>query len=96
MLSDISHRTSKVEIYIHVVWTTKLRSPLISSVIEKHLYDVIEAESRRLGCTVYAIGGMPDHVHLVVSLPSTISIAQLLKQIKGASSRSIKHKIPIR
>jgi putative transposase len=39
-----------------------------------------------MGCTVYAIGGMPDHVHLVVRMPGRLSPAALMKQVKGASS----------
>ncbi|MDW8101156.1 MAG: transposase [Anaerolineae bacterium] len=42
-----------------------------------------------MGCTVLALNGMPDHVHLVVSFPSTIAIADLVKQVKGVSSHFV-------
>ena len=40
------------------------------------------------------IGGAPDHVHLLLSLPSTLSVAEALQQIKGASSRWVHQTFP--
>ena len=40
------------------------------------------------------IGGMPDHVHILVSLPATLSIAQALQLLKGASSRWVHETFP--
>ena len=39
-----------------------------------------------MGCIVLALNGTPDHVHVVLTVPSTVTIAELTKQIKGASS----------
>lgn len=49
----------------------------------------MQAEARRLRCAVLALGGMPDHVHLAVKAPTTLSPAQAMKQIKGVSSKFI-------
>jgi REP element-mobilizing transposase RayT len=46
-----------------------------------------------LGCTVVAIGGIEDHVHLLTGFPSTLAVADLIKQIKGSSSHLISHEI---
>jgi REP element-mobilizing transposase RayT len=48
---------------------------------------------RELDCEPLAINGMPDHVHLLVRLHSTVSVAQLLKEVKGASSHLVTHEI---
>ena len=40
-----------------------------------------------------AIGGMPDHVHLFVRFPSTISIADFVKYVKGSTSHLLTHRI---
>ena len=44
-----------------------------------------------LGCIVHAIGGIEDHIHLVVSIPPKLSIAQFVKTLKGSSSYHYNH-----
>jgi REP element-mobilizing transposase RayT len=44
---------------------------------------------RNLGCTTLAINGMPDHVHILIKLNMTVSIAEIIKRAKGTSSRLI-------
>ena len=77
---------SKVEVYLHFAWATWHRESLINSTIERPLYRCIEMEAMRMGCKILAIGGIPDHIHLVMKIPSTCAISQLMKHIKGVSS----------
>jgi REP element-mobilizing transposase RayT len=77
------------QLYIHLVWSTWDRLPLISPAIEPGLYRAIEAKCVALGCHPLALGGVTDHVHLLVSLSPTISISRLVGEIKGASSHFI-------
>ena len=79
-------RRSKLRVYLHLVWGTHDRLPLVRPEIERRLYRSIAAEVRKLRCRVLAMGGMPDHVHLVVQLAATVTVAELLKQVKGVSS----------
>jgi putative transposase len=51
------------------------------------------ATCRELGCTPLAIGGIEDHVHLLMRFTPKITIAQLVRQIKGASSHAVTHTI---
>jgi REP element-mobilizing transposase RayT len=81
------------QLYIHLVWSTWDRLPLISPAIEPRLYRTIEAKCVALGCQPLALGGVADHVHLLVSLTPTISISRLVGEIKGASSHLITHEI---
>ncbi len=53
------------------------------------MYRCIQSQAQKLGCTVLALNGMPDHVHLLVRMPSTVSMEQLMHQVKGFSSRVI-------
>ena len=62
---------------------------MITPEMERRLYRNIESEVRKIGCTVLALNGMPDHVHLVVSFPTTITVADLVKQVKGVSSHFV-------
>ncbi len=88
-------RKNHVEVYLHFVWATKLRLPLIAPEIERRLHGCISAEARRLGCEVLAVGGMPDHVHLAVPMPTVLSPAKLMQQVKGVASRfASEHLVP--
>ncbi len=79
-------KRNKMDVFIHYVWATWDRLPLITPMVEKRLHRNIHSEAEKHGCTVLAINGMPDHVHLLVKMPSTISVADLIQQIKGVSS----------
>ena len=82
-------RRNKLRLYLHLVWATWDRLPLITPEIERQLYRCIENEAKDKGCKVLALNGIADHVHLVVSIPTTITIAELVKQVKGVSSRFV-------
>jgi len=79
------HR-DKVAIYVHLVWATWDRLPLITPAIERTLHRVIANEVQKMGCTLLALNSVPDHVHILVQMPSTITVAKLVKQLKGVSS----------
>ena len=82
-------RRNKLELYVQLVWTTWDRLPLITPDIERRLHRNIESEVREMGCTVLALNGTSDHAHLVISFPTTVTIANLVKQVKGVSSHFV-------
>jgi len=82
-------RRNKISMYLHLVWATWDRLPLITPDIRRPLCRCIESEARDKECTVLALNGMEEHVHLVVSLPTTVAIAELVKQVKGVSSHLV-------
>ena len=55
-------RHNKLALYVHLVWTTWDRLPLISPEIERGLHHRLESEARRLGCKVLTLNGTEDHV----------------------------------
>ncbi|MBW4620287.1 MAG: IS200/IS605 family transposase [Cyanosarcina radialis HA8281-LM2] len=73
-------------LYYHLIWATKERQPLIKLEFKAPLYNYIIGKADVKGCIVHAIGGIEDHVHLVVSIPPHISIADFVKNIKGSSA----------
>ncbi|MEA3338300.1 MAG: IS200/IS605 family transposase [Chloroflexota bacterium] len=79
-------RRDKAELYVHLVWATWDRSPLIQPEMERALYRCIGDVAHSLGCRVLAINGMPDHVHVLLRIPPTLSISKLVQQLKGVSS----------
>jgi putative transposase len=86
-------RRNKIEVYLHLVWGTWDRLPLIEPQWERRLHRLLTHEAQKLRCEVWAVNGMPDHVHLVVGYPSTVMIADLVKQLKGVSSRFINEQL---
>ena len=84
-------RAPYTELYLHCVWATWDRLPLITAGVETSLYKAIRAKCDELKCPSLAIGGMPDHIHVLVRLHATVSVADLLKEVKGASSHLITH-----
>ncbi|MBE9127013.1 IS200/IS605 family transposase [Coleofasciculus sp. LEGE 07081] len=73
-------------LYYHLVWATKERQPLITPAREPRLYSYIIGKADSLGCIIHSIGGVEDHLHLVTSIPPTLSIADFVKNIKGSSA----------
>jgi putative transposase len=72
---------------LHLVWATLRRSPFLSDPVdERRVHRCIQAEAEKLGCVVLAVDGMPDHVHLVVKVPTKLSAAKLAQTVKGCSS----------
>lgn len=85
--------TSYNQVYVHLIWGTWNRLPLISEQIEPRLYAALAVKCREHKCIPLKIGGVENHVHLLVKLYSTISVADLVKELKGMSSHLITHEI---
>ena len=86
-------RDALVQIYIHFIWGTWDRLPLITQDNEKIVYQAILEKCEKLGGVLIAIGGVADHMHLLVRFPSTISVADFIKGVKGSTSHLMTHKI---
>jgi putative transposase len=89
----IRHR-SYLAITLHLVWNTRDRSPLISPEIEPKLYDYLVAIARSKRCDVLAVGGTDNHIHLLVTFPSTVMLGALLRELKAGSSRWMHATLP--
>jgi REP-associated tyrosine transposase len=71
------------------VWATQYREPRISSEVEPFVYDLLKTKARALDAKVFALNGMPDHVHLVFSIHPKLAPAAFLGTIKGYSSNRL-------
>ncbi|HST59958.1 MAG TPA: IS200/IS605 family transposase [Longimicrobium sp.] len=74
------------KLYLHLVWSTWNRAPLLTPALLQAIDRCVRAECVKAGADVTAFGGVADHVHLLVRLPTTISVADFVKQVKGSSS----------
>lgn len=79
------------EDYHHFVWATKIREPMIFPRMEILLYAYIRQKVYEMKANTHAIGGIPDHIHLVCSLPGSLAPSVFIKNIKGGSSHYINH-----
>jgi REP element-mobilizing transposase RayT len=78
-------------LYFHVVWATKLRAPAIIASVRLQVWAAIGGGVVAANGRLEAIGGVADHVHLLIRLPPTVTLASVIKRAKGASSHLIGH-----
>lgn len=87
-------RAPYTQLYLHLVWATWDRLPLLGEEeVLSRVYRCIREECLGLKCEPLAIGGIADHVHLLVRLPTTTSVANLVKQVKGSSAHLVSQEI---
>ena len=79
-------------VYIHYVFSTKNRKPLIKPKYQKQLFGYLGGIARNNGFTLLQAGGVEDHIHLLISLPATITVSNAVKLLKGNSSRWMNEK----
>ncbi|MGL4551441.1 MAG: IS200/IS605 family transposase [Gemmataceae bacterium] len=78
----------------HFVFSTKGREPLILPGWAGRLYDYIGGVVHAEKCQSLAAGGVPDHVHLLVSVGRTVSLADLMRMVKTNSSKWVHETLP--
>lgn len=81
-------------VLIHIAFSTKHRAPLIDPETRKELHPYLAGVVRNNGCHSLQVGGVEDHVHLLLALSRTVTIAQLVEHLKTGSSKWIKTKGP--
>jgi putative transposase len=83
---------SLVKNYVHIVFSTKYRQPLILPPVEAELHSYLGGICNKLECTVVKVGGYTDHVHILCMLSKKIALMKLMEELKGSSSKWIKTK----
>ncbi len=85
---------SLTNVLLHIVFSTKYRAPLLYPEVRPALFAYLSAVVRSTGCECYRAGGVANHVHLAVRLSRTITIANLVQELKSSSSRWLKTQSP--
>ncbi len=88
----MSYRKTAHSVYdlkYHIVWITKYRKPILRGAIGRRVRELIRQTCASL--EVYIVKGhvAQDHVHLLVSVPPKLSVSELVKRLKGRSSRKM-------
>jgi REP element-mobilizing transposase RayT len=73
--------------FVHCVFSTKERKPLISSDRLSGLYSYFGGIAQGEGFCLIAAGGTANHVHLLITLPPKLPLATAVQKLKGSSSR---------
>ena len=83
--------SSYTRLYVHTVWSTKLRARWITPAVAPRLNGFLSARCRAIDCVALAVGGVADHVHALVGFHSTVAVATLARELKATSSLFLKH-----
>ena len=82
------------EINLHLTWHVKESLPIVSAEIEPGLHKFIRSYALQAkGVIFHEIGGTETHVHVVVSIPPTLVIADWIGKLKGSSSHHVNHEL---
>ncbi|MCE5293008.1 MAG: IS200/IS605 family transposase, partial [Chlamydiales bacterium] len=76
-----------VQLYYHIVWSTKDRLNYIPFSIEEPLHVFLGGAFKTKKCLPFQIGGMSDHIHILVSIPPTIAVAEVIRNVKVSSTK---------
>ncbi|MCX8525137.1 IS200/IS605 family transposase [Chryseobacterium formosus] len=80
------------KMYVHIVFSTKNREPVISREIEEELFSYLGGICKSLECNPLQVGGYRDHVHILCLLSKKVTLVKLLEDVKSSSSKWIKTK----
>jgi REP element-mobilizing transposase RayT len=81
-------------LYYHAEWATKNRESVIDDGMIVPIVQAIEQTARDPGVTVFAVGVMPEHVHVFAQIPPSLSVANIIGRWKGASSHAANEHRP--
>ena len=90
---DYRHTNTTISlINFHFVWCPKRRRKVLIGLVEKDLRKLIAEQAEGLDCTIVALEIMPDHVHLFLNCPPSIAPNEIMFQVKGSTSRTLRKK----
>lgn len=78
----------------HLVWVTKYRKKVLSGQIGLRARDIIRQICENYDTEIIRGNVSPDHVHLLASIPPKYSVSEVIKNIKGRSSRMLQEEFP--
>ncbi len=78
------------KVIVHIIFSTKNHEPWLVSNVRPRVHAYVATICRDLGAELVRVGGVADHVHIVTTLPRTVTQAQLIERIKKTSSKWIK------
>ena len=87
-------RSSIYNLGYHIIWCPKYRKDILVDKVEARLKNIIIEKAEELKCKICCMEIMPNHVHLFIKTPPTISVHFLVQQIKGKSAHILREEFP--
>jgi len=88
--------STHLSLHYHVVFSTKDRAPLIAATWRERLHGFLGGTIHHLGGVPEAIGGVADHVHILMGLRATHCLAEVMREVKCVSSRWVHDEMTLR
>jgi len=88
MIAAMPQSLSKV--IIHIIFSTKNRNAWLDRAVRPRLHAYVATICRDLNADAFRVGGVADHLHIVTTLPRTLSQAEMVETVKKTSSKWIK------
>jgi len=85
---------SLANVLVHLVFSTRDRTPWLTGDVREELFPYMGGVLRNIECPVLQIGGVEDHIHILLRLSRTVSPAQLVEKTKTSTSKWVKTKGP--
>jgi REP element-mobilizing transposase RayT len=82
---------SYVSANFHCVFSTKRREQLLTPDVCARLWPYMGGIAQSAGMKAMAVGGVGDHAHILLSIPSTMPLSRAMQMVKGASSHWLNH-----
>ena len=79
------------QVWIHLVFSTKERRPFLQNeLVRTEMFKMLAHLVKEVGCVSASVGGYVDHVHLLIGMSRTVTIAKLVEEIKRETSKWVK------
>ncbi len=78
------------KVIIHIIFSTKDREPWMEPDVRRRMHSYVATVYRDLNAEALRVGGVADHLHIVTTLPRSLSQADLVEMLKKTSSKWIK------
>ena len=85
---------TQYDLEVHVVWITKYRRKILRGKIVNRLKILLMQGCTAKGITIVRGNIQPEHVHLLLSIPASLSVSQVMQYIKGRSSKKLQEEFP--
>ena len=79
---------------VHLVWITKYRYKVLRRGVAERVRELIRQDCARLDIQIVSGVVSRDHIHLFLSYPPSLSVSDMVKQLKGRSSRKLQQEFP--
>jgi putative transposase len=94
MMKLFATKHSHAELYVHVVWATKERLPILEPGLLRVASKQAVSTAHKFGAAVLAFGGVSDHVHALLRYRPDLTVSELIRRLKSALTTTFRRDMP--